>query len=93
MEPEAVHRSGARPIAIRTGKLLEPIVGTQGEADSNNATTPASIFTVAERNLLIDGQPLPRVLKHKTPIPPAYLVNSPKVLTYPGNMLRLAKPN
>ena len=67
MEPEAVHRSGARTISIRTGKLLEPIVGTQGVADSNNATTPASIFTVAERNLLIGSQPLPRVPRHKAP--------------------------
>ena len=46
-------------------ELVEPVTGTRGLVDGNNATTPASIFTVAERNLLIDGQPLPRVPKHK----------------------------
>ena len=46
-------------------ELVEPLTGTRGVVDGNNATTPASIFTVAERNLLIDGQPLPRVPKHK----------------------------
>ncbi len=46
-------------------ELVEPTTGTRGVVDGNNAMTPASIFTVAERNLLIDGQPLPRVPKHK----------------------------
>ena len=46
-------------------ELVEPLTGTRGVVDGNNATSPASIFTVAERNLLIDGQPLPRVPRHK----------------------------
>ena len=46
-------------------ELVEPVTGTRGVVDGNNATTPASFFTVAERNLLIDGQPLPRVPRHK----------------------------
>ena len=46
-------------------ELVEPVTGTRGVVDGNNATTPASIFTVAERNLLIDGQALPRVPRHK----------------------------
>ena len=33
--------------------------------DVNNVAKPASGFTVAQRNLLIDGQPLPRVPRHK----------------------------
>ena len=36
-------------------ELVEPITGTRGAVDGNNATTPTSIFTVAERNLPIDG--------------------------------------
>ncbi|MYF12292.1 MAG: hypothetical protein F4229_15160 [Gammaproteobacteria bacterium] len=46
-------------------ELLDPVSGTRGVVDGNNAMTPASIFTVAERNLLIDGEPLPRVPRHK----------------------------
>ena len=46
-------------------ELVEPITGTRGVVDGNNATTPASIFTVAERNLQIDGQPLPQMPRHK----------------------------
>ena len=46
-------------------ELVEPLTGTRGVVDGNNATSPAGIFTVAERNLLIDGQPLPRVPRRK----------------------------
>ena len=46
-------------------ELVEPLTGTRGVVDGNNATSPASIFTVTERNLLIDGQPLPQVPRHK----------------------------
>ena len=46
-------------------ELAEPVTGTRGVVDGNNAMTPASIFTVTERNLLIDGQALPQAPKHK----------------------------
>lgn len=46
-------------------ELVEPTTGTRGVVDGNNALTPAGVFTVAERNLLLDGQPLPRVPRHK----------------------------
>ena len=46
-------------------ELFEPTAGTRGVVDGSNALAPSSLFTVAERNLLIDGEPLPRVPKHK----------------------------
>ena len=40
------------------------LTGIRGVVDGYNTMAPASIFTVAERILLIDGQPLPRVPKY-----------------------------
>ncbi len=51
--------------ATYTAELFEPFAGTRGVVDNNNALAPSSLYTVAERNLLIDGEPLPRVPKHK----------------------------
>ena len=46
-------------------ELFEPTTGTRGVVDNNNPNAPSSIFTQAERNLLIDGEPLPRVPENK----------------------------
>ncbi|MYE82187.1 MAG: TonB-dependent receptor [Gammaproteobacteria bacterium] len=51
--------------ASYNAELFEPTAGTRGVVDGSNALAPSSVFTVAERNLLIDGEPLPRVPKHK----------------------------
>ncbi len=46
-------------------ELFEPFAGTTGVVDDSNPNAPASVFTIAERNFPIDGEPLPRVPENK----------------------------
>jgi iron complex outermembrane receptor protein len=46
-------------------ELFEPTTGQMGVLDDGNPYAPASVFSQAERNFGIDGEPLPRVPKHK----------------------------
>ena len=45
--------------------MFEPFAGTTGVVDDSNPNAPASVFTIAERNFPIDGEPLPRVPENK----------------------------
>ncbi len=47
------------------GELVEPTTGTTGVVDANNPYAPAALYSLAERNFPIDGEPLPRVPEHK----------------------------